>query len=238
MSIDAYRRQQSRWATGSFQAAFSLLVPVMRSDNRLAVKVQAAIHLLAYSVGPLMLLQLLCYPFLLVSSSGFGLPWQLAAASIWINVIGVSPWVGFMVAQTRRGRTWWSGAPSLLCQVIGPFAESLERPGIVFLVSQRHFLIDLAEIAVLLRLGFVAADCLDHRLNLGFGRLRRARRPPALLCLSKRSGDQAADGSDKGAFHESRRLLMVAPIASARRLPGAGIRALERIGRAKPAVPP
>jgi len=119
VSIDAYRRQQSRWATGSFQAAFSLLAPVIRSDNRLAVKVEAAIHLLAYSVGPLMLLQLLCYPFLLVSSIGFGLPWQLAAASIWINLIGVSPWVGFMVAQTRRGRTWWSGAPSLLCQVIG-----------------------------------------------------------------------------------------------------------------------
>ena len=119
VSIDAYRRQQSRWATGSFQAAFSLLVPVLRSDNRAAVKLQAAIHLLSYSVGPLMLLQLLCYPFLLISSAGYGLPWQLAAASIWINLVGVSPWVGFMVAQTRRGRTWWSGAPSLLCQVIG-----------------------------------------------------------------------------------------------------------------------
>src|SRR5205814_8030052 len=55
VSIDAYRRQQSRWATGSFQAAFRLLVPVLRSDNRLAAKVQSTIHLLAYSVGPLML---------------------------------------------------------------------------------------------------------------------------------------------------------------------------------------
>src|SRR5260370_42392691 len=24
-----------------------------------------------------------------------------------------------MVAQTRRGRPWWSGAPALLCQVVG-----------------------------------------------------------------------------------------------------------------------
>ena len=118
VSIDAYRRQQSRWATGSFQAAFSLLVPVLRSDKRPAVKLQAAIHLLAYSVGPLMLLQLLCYPWLLLINT-FGLPWQLAAAAVGINLIGVSPWVGFMVAQTRRGRSWWSGAASLVCQVIG-----------------------------------------------------------------------------------------------------------------------
>ncbi len=118
VSIDAYRRQQSRWATGSFQAAFHLLGPVLRSHNRPAVKFQAAIHLLAYSVGPLMLLQLVCYP-LLLSNNALGVPWQLAAAAVWINLIGVSPWVGFMVAQTRRGRPWWAGAPSLLCQVIG-----------------------------------------------------------------------------------------------------------------------
>ncbi len=119
VSIDSYRRQQSRWATGSFQAAFSLLVPVLRSRNRAAVKLQATIHLLAYSVGPLMLLQLLCYPWLLLTSANLTLPWQLAVASVWINLVGVSPWVGFMVAQTRRGRPWWSGAPALMCQVIG-----------------------------------------------------------------------------------------------------------------------
>jgi hypothetical protein len=46
-------------------------------------------------------------------------PWELAAAAVWINLIGASPWIGFMVAQTRRGRRWWFGAPSLLCQVVG-----------------------------------------------------------------------------------------------------------------------
>jgi cellulose synthase/poly-beta-1,6-N-acetylglucosamine synthase-like glycosyltransferase len=118
VSIDPYRRQQSRWATGSFQAAFTLLGPVLRSDNHFAVKLQAVIHLLAYSVGPLMLLQLLCYPTLLIAQPA-GVPWQLPTVAIWINLIGVSPWVGFMVAQTRRGRPWWSGAAALMCQVIG-----------------------------------------------------------------------------------------------------------------------
>src|SRR6202035_3081070 len=55
VSIDAYRRQQSRWATGSFQSAFKLLGSVMRTDNRPAVKLQAAVHLLSYGVGPVML---------------------------------------------------------------------------------------------------------------------------------------------------------------------------------------
>jgi cellulose synthase/poly-beta-1,6-N-acetylglucosamine synthase-like glycosyltransferase len=119
VSMDTYRRQQSRWATGSFQAAFRLMVPVLRSRNRGAVKLQAAVHLLAYSVGPLMLLQLACYPWLIFAMARMAYPWQLAAVAVWINLIGASPWIGFMVAQTRRGRRWWSGAPSLFCQVVG-----------------------------------------------------------------------------------------------------------------------
>jgi hypothetical protein len=119
VSIDAYRRQQSRWATGSFQSAFKLLVPVLRSHNRPAVKLQAAVHLLSYGVGPVMLLQLACYPLLLLTLGRQALPWQLADASVIFVMIGVSPWIGFMVAQTRRGRPWWSGLPSVLCQVVG-----------------------------------------------------------------------------------------------------------------------
>jgi cellulose synthase/poly-beta-1,6-N-acetylglucosamine synthase-like glycosyltransferase len=119
VSIDAYRRQQSRWATGSFQSAFKLLVPVLRSSNRAAVKLQATVHLLAYGIGPLMLLQLICYPVLLLTFGRHGLPWPLADAAILVVPIAVSPWFGFIVAQTRLGRRWWSGLPSLFCQVVG-----------------------------------------------------------------------------------------------------------------------
>ena len=119
VSIDAYRRQQSRWATGSFQSAFKLLGPVLRSHNRAAVKLQATVHLLAYGIGPLMLLQLMCYPALLLTLGRRGLPWPLADASVLVVVVAVSPWFGFIVAQTRLGRRWWSGLPSLLCQVVG-----------------------------------------------------------------------------------------------------------------------
>ncbi|MGH7764328.1 MAG: glycosyltransferase [Candidatus Dormibacteraceae bacterium] len=121
VSIDAYRRQQSRWATGSFQSAFLLLWPVLRSRHRPAAKLQALAHLLAYGVGPVMLVQLACYPVLLVAfgQHGVRLPWYLTDASAVAIFVGISPWIGFMVAQTRRGRRWWSGLPSLLCQAVG-----------------------------------------------------------------------------------------------------------------------
>src|ERR1700686_5477043 len=108
VSIDAYRRQQSRWATGSFQSAFNLLIPVLRSPERAAVKLQATMHLLAYGVGPVMLIQLACYPLLLLTPVSRALPWQLMYFAVLVVPIAVSPWFGFMVAQTRLGRRWWS----------------------------------------------------------------------------------------------------------------------------------
>lgn len=119
VSFDAYRRQQSRWATGSFQSAFKLLGPVFRSDARPGVKLQATMHLLAYGVGPVMALQLACYPLLLLGPHFGALPWQVADAGVLFVVMGISPWIGFSVAQMRRGRPWWAAAPSLLCQLVG-----------------------------------------------------------------------------------------------------------------------
>ena len=146
VSIDAYRSQQSRWATGSFQCAFRLLGPVWRSPNRLMAKVQATIHLLAYGVGPLMLLQLACYPALLLAVGRQHIPWQISDALLVGVCVAATPWLGFIVAQTRRGRAWWTGVPSLMCQVIGA-GMSLNvivalfaafRPGGVFVRTPKH----------------------------------------------------------------------------------------------------
>ena len=149
VSIDAYRSQQSRWATGSFQCAFRLLGPVWRSDTRLAVKLQATIHLLAYGVGPLMLVQLICYPTLLLAVGRQNIPWQISDALLLGVCVAASPWLGFIVAQTRRGRPWWTGLPSLMCQVIGA-GMSLNviyalfaalRPGGTFVRTPKHHIV-------------------------------------------------------------------------------------------------
>ena len=119
VSFDAFRRQQSRWATGSFQTAFRLLMPVLLSRVRPAVKFQAAMHLLAFGAGPVLLVQLGSYPLLLLSVDHPTLPWQLSDAGVLFVAMGIVPWIGYIVAQTRRGRRWWSGVPSLTCQVVG-----------------------------------------------------------------------------------------------------------------------
>jgi cellulose synthase/poly-beta-1,6-N-acetylglucosamine synthase-like glycosyltransferase len=155
VSVDAYRRQQSRWATGSFQSAFLLLGPVLRSQARAAVKFEAAVHLLAYGVGPVMLVQLACYPLLLLTfgSPGLQLPWYLSDSSAVAILVGVAPWVGFIAAQTRRGRRWWSGIPSLLCQVFGAgmslntliaLSRSV-RPGGVFVRTPKHRIVQAGQ---------------------------------------------------------------------------------------------
>jgi Glycosyltransferase like family 2 len=150
VSIDAYRRQQSRWATGSFQSAFNLLVPVLRSRARAAAKLQAAIHLLSYGVGPVMLAQLACYPVLLLAAGPRAFPWPLAAAATVGIAVGVAPWIGFMVAQTRRGRRWWCGAPSLFCQLVGAGMSltvlialmRATRPGGTFVRTPKHRIVE------------------------------------------------------------------------------------------------
>ena len=155
VSIDAYRRQQSRWATGSFQSAYKLLGPVLRSRARAGVKFQAAVHLLAYGVGPVMLLQLACYPGLLLAfgSHGLRLPWYVADSSAVAIFVGMTPWVGFMAAQTKRGRQWWMGIPSLFCQVVGAgmslntliaLARST-RPGGAFVRTPKHHIVQAGQ---------------------------------------------------------------------------------------------
>src|SRR5439155_564665 len=93
VSIDAYRRQQSRWATGSFQTAFRMLLPVLGGNFRAGVKWQAVMHLLAYGVGPAMLVQLACYPLVLIAfgSAGLRLPWYLGSLSAVAILVGMTP---------------------------------------------------------------------------------------------------------------------------------------------------
>jgi len=66
---------------------------------------------------------------------------------------GASPGVGFMVAQTRRGRPWWSGLPAFLCQLVGA-GMSLNalvslfratRPGGVFERTPKHRIVEAGQ---------------------------------------------------------------------------------------------
>ena len=57
--INAFKRQQFRWAKGSIQTALKLLPDLWRSHQPLHIKVTSTIHLTNYMVHPLILLNLL-----------------------------------------------------------------------------------------------------------------------------------------------------------------------------------
>jgi cellulose synthase/poly-beta-1,6-N-acetylglucosamine synthase-like glycosyltransferase len=107
VSANAYRSQQRRWATGSFQCAAMLMRPLLRSRRlRAAHKFQAAMHLLGYVAPIAMLAQIACYPVLLWGlASGQRVP-GLALPAV-ASALSLAPAAGMAVAQWRRGREWW-----------------------------------------------------------------------------------------------------------------------------------
>ena len=113
VDVNGYRGQQARWATGSFQTARRLLPAVFRSGLRPAAKLQAALHLLAYLAPMLMLLQIACYP-LLILSIGHGEAYDAARLPFFVSFLSLSPTLGILAAQARLGRTWWRSVPGAI----------------------------------------------------------------------------------------------------------------------------
>jgi cellulose synthase/poly-beta-1,6-N-acetylglucosamine synthase-like glycosyltransferase len=104
--LAAFKRQQSRWATGSIQTFRKLAGQVVRSPRPLTHKVQGLIHLGAYFCHPLMvLLLLLTLPLLWFGDAGANpLRWLLA----YLGLASVGPPLLYAVSQWElyRGRSW------------------------------------------------------------------------------------------------------------------------------------
>lgn len=118
VSVNAYRSQQARWATGSFQCAGRLLWPLLRSRLPLCLRFQAAMHLLGYAAPIAMLAQVASY-WLLLAGDGFhhhgGSDWWVAA-----SLLSLAPTLGICVGQARLGRPWWRQLPACLAwSVVG-----------------------------------------------------------------------------------------------------------------------
>jgi cellulose synthase/poly-beta-1,6-N-acetylglucosamine synthase-like glycosyltransferase len=97
--MDAYKRQQFRWAKGSVQCAMKLLPALWRARLPLLTKVQGTLHLGGYLMHPLMLLVfLLGVPMAVAHSPVFALLPYLAVAMI-------GPWCLYGTALAQRSRS-------------------------------------------------------------------------------------------------------------------------------------
>jgi len=100
--LNAYKRQQARWAKGSIQTLCKLGERVWRSDRPLTTRIAALIHLGSYLIHPMLLLLLLSIPPLLLLGGAPPSPLAL------IGLTSLGPPLLYAVGQQRLyGASWW-----------------------------------------------------------------------------------------------------------------------------------
>jgi hypothetical protein len=114
VSFAAYRRQQHRWARGSFECAIKHLPSIWRSSVSPLRKVHATFHLLGYSIHLMLLSLTLLYPILLLATIGHPGALSMFGFITLFNLTALAPLVLFIAAQHRLGRRWWVAIPSVL----------------------------------------------------------------------------------------------------------------------------
>ena len=111
-TISAFKSQQFRWCKGSIQTAVKLIPRILRSEFSWQIKAEAIVHLVNYSVHPLMVVNiLLTLPLLLMEKTlGFGI-YDLslgvlfgAAALLSIGTFG--PTVFYVYSQRELYPDW------------------------------------------------------------------------------------------------------------------------------------
>lgn len=98
--IDAFKRQQARWAQGSTQCLRKLGRPILASDLHARQKLAALLHIAAYVTHPLMIGVLLLTPLLI----WFGQTLQVPLAAF--VLISAAPPVLYTVAQMALHTDW------------------------------------------------------------------------------------------------------------------------------------
>ena len=114
VSFSAYRRQQHRWARGSFECALKLLPSVWRAPIGLRRKVEATLHLTGYGVHVLLCALALLYPLVLIFAQRHPSLVSLFGLSFIFNISAFAPALFFALAQQQLGRRWWFVLPAIV----------------------------------------------------------------------------------------------------------------------------
>jgi cellulose synthase/poly-beta-1,6-N-acetylglucosamine synthase-like glycosyltransferase len=100
--LNAYKRQQFRWAKGSIQTLRKLGGRVWRSDRPLSTRLAAIVHLGSYLLHPMLLLLLLTIPPLLLLGGATPSPLAL------LGLTSLGPPLLYAVGQRRLDDArWW-----------------------------------------------------------------------------------------------------------------------------------
>lgn len=114
VTITAYRRQQYRWARGSFETARRLVPRLLEARLQRRVKAQALLHLTGYGIHALMFLLALLYPVVVHVSAGRPQLVALFGLATLFNFTAFAPTTYFTLAQAELDRRWWTRLPAIL----------------------------------------------------------------------------------------------------------------------------
>ncbi len=114
VSFNAYRRQQHRWARGSFECAFKHLPAIWQANVPLARKFEATLHLSGYAIHLLLLALSLLYPLLLGVGARYPEVLSLFGVIAVFNLTTLAPTMLFTIAQRQLGRRWVAEIPTVL----------------------------------------------------------------------------------------------------------------------------
>lgn len=109
INMSAFRRQQHRWARGSFECALKLLPEIWRKNGDVRRKIEATLHLTNNFVYLLLFLLIILYPVAIILSTHY-VPYINIIGFLVILVLNFSalvPSIYFVAAQKQMERPWW-----------------------------------------------------------------------------------------------------------------------------------
>ena len=114
VSFSAFRRQQQRWARGSFECAIKFVPRIWQAPFPLAQKVEATFHLTGNMVYLLVCVLSLLYPLVLYISRSYATLIALFGIGVVFNLTTIAPALFFLVGQQQVEKTWWHHLPIIL----------------------------------------------------------------------------------------------------------------------------
>lgn len=105
--VDAFKRQQFRWAKGSIQTAVKLLGALWKSAEPLWRKVLSTFHLTNYAVHPLMLMNLILILPMTQSNS------QILRITLFLTFATIGPLFMYFTTLQARQSNFWTGLQQL-----------------------------------------------------------------------------------------------------------------------------
>ncbi len=118
VSFSAYRRQQHRWARGSFECAIRFIPQIWQSNAPLPRKIEATLHLTGYGVHLLLFTLSLLYPIVILLSVQYPGLINLFGLAQLFSFTSLAPTTYFIVAQHTLGKRWGIYIPAIIFMTV------------------------------------------------------------------------------------------------------------------------